>query len=65
MVFDKVRDFGYFSVIQDATILNNRVAVTLNEELGRAPFRELTITRMNMHALHHTEGGEIQIHPSE
>jgi hypothetical protein len=59
MILDEIGNFGYFPIIENATILNNRIAVALNKELSRPSLSELTVAGMYVHTLHHTEGCKI------
>ena len=61
MLFYEISNFCNLPVIENAAILENGVTIALDEELGRAAFGEFAVAGMNVHALHHTEGSEIQI----
>jgi len=61
MVLNEIGYLGYLSIIEDATVLNDRITVSLDKELGRTALRELAVTGMDMHTLDHAERSEIQV----
>ena len=39
----------------DASVLKHRIAIALDEELGRTTLSEFAVAGMHVHTLHHTE----------
>ena len=61
MVLDELGDFGYLSIVQNSTLLEQGIAIVFHKELGRTSLGEFTVAGMYVHALHHTERREIEI----
>ena len=59
MFLDKLGNPGYLTVAEDALVLEHRVAIALDKELGGTAFGELAVAGMDVHALDHAEGREI------
>lgn len=61
MLLDKLGNPGYLTVAEDALVLEHRVAIALDKELGGTAFGELAVAGMDVHALDHAEGREIEV----
>ena len=61
MVFNKIRYLSYLTVIKDASVLKHRIAIALDEELGRTTLSEFAVAGMHVHTLHHAERRKIQV----
>ena len=61
MILNEVGDLGNLTIIEDSTVLKNRVAIALNKELGRTALSKFAVASMHMHTFYHTERGKIQV----
>ena len=61
MILNELGYLGDLTVIQDTPVLENRITIALDKELGRTALSEFTVTSMDVHALHHTERRKIKI----
>lgn len=61
MVFDEIRNLRYLAVTENASVLDHRITVALNEELRRTTLGKLAVAGVDVHALHHAERREIKI----
>ena len=61
MLLDELGYPGYLTVAENTTVAHYGVTVALDKELGGTAFGKLAVTGMDMHALDHAEGREIEV----
>ena len=65
VLFDELLYLADFPICQNASVLQNTVAVSFHEELGRARFRQLSVAGMDVHTFHNAKRGELQVVPGD
>ena len=58
VLFDELLYLADFPICQNASVLQNTVAVSFHEELGRACFRQLSVAGVDVHTFHNAKEGK-------
>jgi hypothetical protein len=61
MFLDELGNLGYLTVVEDTAVLEYRIAILLDKELGGTALGELAVAGMYMHTLDDAERGEIKV----